>query len=450
MAYLNSALSLIQFILFLPLLFFFSWQLGAGVLVVLLPVAAISKLRVAILGQKGGRWNTSMASSRLDFAAFTRDVEFTRPNGKFSDSIKDLGNTLNMHEKTSRSWEVSRAVFPIFMELFFFLLLMGLTGLMWSKGLLSSGQSFEFVPFAVLLIMMYKPVKEWSRHYPVYKLGEDAWETWSVMSKSLHKHTPPPSINWSSSHEMIFDCVSFGYDDDAKPVQGPFIIKNLSVCISSEDTTLIQGVNGAGKTTLLRLITRQEYPGQGNIIYPSRWSSGQGLSLSYLPQNCALGHGLISGLQGFKKQYPAAWVELDDILCLEPVLNSLSQSSPAMFDYGHGQQSMPLSGGQAQRLCLARVFTSMAAYLVLDEPTTWLPAPDRRTILSRLFSFWKQSPHRAACVNSGIMLCSHEDNLTGLCDRVLELSPKGIKEKNYEELFFQDDSENDIKQTTSI
>jgi ABC-type transport system involved in cytochrome bd biosynthesis fused ATPase/permease subunit len=71
-------------------------------------------------------------------------------------------------------------------------------------------------------------------------------------------------------------------------------------------------------------------------------------------------------------------------------------------------------------MALARIAASDAGYLLLDEPTTGLPANEREEILAGVLRIWKRGGEPAGA--RGALVVSHEPFLGAFCDSLLELS----------------------------
>jgi len=128
-----------------------------------------------------------------------------------------------------------------------------------------------------------------------------------------------------------------------------------------------------------------------------------------MPQRAWPGHDWADWAATLRASRPDDWRALDDLLGLERLATSATHPEA-------------LSGGERQRMTLARVLAGDAAYLLLDEPTTALPADERERVLRGALEFWKargapQGPAR------GALVVSHEPFLANLCDEVARLEP---------------------------
>ncbi len=177
---------------------------------------------------------------------------------------------------------------------------------------------------------------------------------------------------------------------------GKQVLKDINLTVYQDDYLGIIGPNGGGKTTLMRLILGLKKPTEGSIHF---YSEGKEISMGYLPQ-----------YNDLDKQFP--------ISVYEVVLSGLSKSKSlfARYTKEHHQQVAEtlermqisdlkdrhigaLSGGQLQRVLLARAIVSKPDVVILDEPNTYI---DRR--------FQKQMYEMLEQINKecAIIIVSHD------------------------------------------
>ena len=135
------------------------------------------------------------------------------------------------------------------------------------------------------------------------------------------------------------------------------LIENLSFKLPPGGIVGIIGPNGAGKTTLFRMITGQEKPDSGKI------NVGESVAMGYVDQSR-------DALDGKK----TVWEEIsggNDVLYLgKREMNSRAYTGAFNFKGGDQQQKVgTLSGGQRNRVHLAKMLKSGSNVLLLDEPT---------------------------------------------------------------------------------
>jgi ABC transport system ATP-binding/permease protein len=164
------------------------------------------------------------------------------------------------------------------------------------------------------------------------------------------------------------DGVSFSYD-------GEPVIRNFSTLILRGDRVGIVGPNGAGKTTLLRLLLGRLAPDNGRVRL------GTNLEVAYFDQHrAALDDGAsVADNVGEGR---------DRIVIGGESRHVLSYLQDFLFEPARSRQPVKaLSGGERNRLLLAKLFTRPANLLVLDEPTNDLDAETLDLLEERLAEF---------------------------------------------------------------
>jgi ABC-type multidrug transport system fused ATPase/permease subunit len=185
-------------------------------------------------------------------------------------------------------------------------------------------------------------------------------------------HAPKSWVNTTSPIAVSFKNVTFSYESCDLPT-----IENLSFDIARGELVLISGKSGVGKSTLVDLLLGLRRPSNGQVrIYgcdPSEKSSGRDLKLGYVPQNpqffnATLAENVTLAFSGLQQHDQVRVVDclttagLGDLLSLEN--GGLHQQV--------GNNGRSLSGGQLQRLALARALYANPEVLVLDEFTSAL------------------------------------------------------------------------------
>ncbi|WP_190322966.1 metal ABC transporter ATP-binding protein [Bacillus swezeyi] len=158
------------------------------------------------------------------------------------------------------------------------------------------------------------------------------------------------------------------------------LLENVTFTIHSGEFVGITGPNGASKSTLLRLMLRLLKPWHGNVNISKTNPSGERLKIGYLPQQMA----------SFNTGFPSTVLELvrsgrykkgswfkklkeQDHKKIEEALKMVG-----MWEFRHRKIGY-LSGGQKQKVCIARILASEPDILVLDEPTTGMDVESRRS-----------------------------------------------------------------------
>ena len=153
------------------------------------------------------------------------------------------------------------------------------------------------------------------------------------------------------------------------------LIDDLTVKLPPGGIVGIIGPNGAGKTTLFRMITRQEKPDQGTI------KIGESVHLGYVDQSR-------DSLDGKKTVWEEISGGLDQLQLGKREVNSRAYCSSFNFKGADQQKKVgSLSGGERNRVHLAKMLKSGANVLLLDEPTNDLDVDTLRALEEALEDF---------------------------------------------------------------
>lgn len=172
-----------------------------------------------------------------------------------------------------------------------------------------------------------------------------------------------------ASGDIIFDHVRFAYGED-------LIFKDANFTIPKNKYTVLIGYSGAGKSTILKLVERIYDPNEGRILMGGREISAYDIkdwrkNIAFVSQNTPLMSGSIRDniLYGIKREvsdeevmHAATMAHLDEFI----------RNHPEGLDRQVGQFGGMLSGGQMQKISVARALLSDAELLILDEPTASL------------------------------------------------------------------------------
>jgi ATP-binding cassette, subfamily C, bacterial CydD len=188
---------------------------------------------------------------------------------------------------------------------------------------------------------------------------------------------PLPSIR--------FDNVTCTYRDkkgDEHPA-----LRHVSFTIERGQTVALVGASGSGKSTLAHLLLRFIEPRDGTIligtkpletISPQEWRR----QIAWVPQRPYLSRGSIAENIRFGcPNAPMAWVIR---AAQQAHLHDVILSLPHGYETVIGESGARLSGGQAQRLALARAFLKDAPLLILDEATAHLDGVSEQAVLEAL------------------------------------------------------------------
>jgi ATP-binding cassette subfamily B protein len=219
-----------------------------------------------------------------------------------------------------------------------------------------------------------------------------------------------------------FRNVSFCY-----PGSEVFVLRDINLHIQPSERIALVGLNGAGKTTLIKLLTRLYDPTDGQILLDG--VDLREYDLTSLHQRFGvifqdfvryqftvrenIGFGQVDALDDLARIKDAA-----DRGGASPIIEKMPQGYDTMLGR-RWEKGQELSGGQWQKIALARAFMRKAEVLVLDEPTSALDAEAEYEVFQR---FGELIEGRIA------VLISHRFSTVRMADRIVVLSAGKILE----------------------
>ncbi len=174
--------------------------------------------------------------------------------------------------------------------------------------------------------------------------------------------------------------VSFTYPGADRPA-----IEHLDMTLEPNETVALIGRSGSGKTTVTNLLLRTLEPQSGDILFdgvPEKELSVEWIrrQIALVPQDPFLFYGTIADNLRMAK---ADATEAELVAATRAAeLYDFIRATPDGFDTKVGDQGMALSGGQAQRLAIARALLKNAPIVILDEPTSQIDV-ETETLLNR-------------------------------------------------------------------
>jgi ABC-type multidrug transport system fused ATPase/permease subunit len=205
---------------------------------------------------------------------------------------------------------------------------------------------------------------------------------------------------------LELDRVSFSFNG------GPPILRDVTFCIRRREVVVLHGVSGSGKSSLMNLIAGVLQPA-GGVIRVDRASA------AYVPQDTALLDDSIRNnlLFGLPAKSDA---ELMNALVVANLAEFVA-AQPRGLDADIGDNGVLFSGGQRQRLGLARAILRGARLLLLDEATSALDEENESQILDKL---------RAS--GMAVLLVTHRALKQDFADRVFRLEEGRLIEETTE------------------
>jgi putative ABC transport system ATP-binding protein len=232
---------------------------------------------------------------------------------------------------------------------------------------------------------------------------------WTVMS-----HNPMPSAQAQITRESVLKT-----DHLTKQVNSPegplTIVHDVSLDIAAGESVAVVGPSGAGKSTLLALLAGLDAPTSGKI-----WLAGTDLSALDEDGRARLRAQRVGFVFQAFHLVPALTALENVMLPLELAgrTDARSGAFAALERVGlakrKGHYPRQLSGGEQQRIALARAFVTEPAVLFADEPTGNLDTSTGERVGALLFELNAHS-------QTTLVLVTHERDLASRCQRTLQM-----------------------------
>jgi ATP-binding cassette subfamily B protein len=241
----------------------------------------------------------------------------------------------------------------------------------------------------------------------------------STVAPPLHPQAFPAPLRQG----VRFEDVGFRY-----PGKPDWALRHLSFTLPAGETLALVGENGAGKTTIVKLLTRLYEPDEGRILIdgidirdiplPALREHLGAIFQDFMRYNLTAAENIGVGRVARIGERPAIVAAARKSLA-DPVIAALPESYEQMLGLGF-MSGLDLSGGQWQKLAIARAYFRDAAILILDEPTAALDARAEAEIFERF---------RHLTTGKTTLLISHRFSTVRMADRILVLEGGAILEQ---------------------
>jgi len=249
---------------------------------------------------------------------------------------------------------------------------MGYTVWGWSRGQFTTG---DVVLVNTLLAQLFRPLDMLGWVYRNIRQGLiDMEQMFAVVDTPAEVTDAPGASDLVVSRGHVrFEDVEFGYDPE-RP-----ILKGINLDVPPGSTLAVVGPSGAGKSTLSRLLFRFYEPNAGRITIDGQdivQGTQQSLraAIGIVPQDSVLFNDTIGYNIGYGRE-GASQAEIEDA-ARGAAIHQFILSLPDGYEARVGERGLKLSGGEKQRVAIARTLLKDPPILILDEATSAL---DSRT-----------------------------------------------------------------------
>lgn len=267
---------------------------------------------------------------------------------------------------------------------------LGIAFIIWyggSKVLAGTSTAGTFFSFMAAVLMLYDPIKKLSGLNNAVQQGLAAVDRiFDVMeTKSEIKEPKNPVVLKRGPHRVAFENVFFKYEED-------IILKDINLDVQAGEILALVGMSGGGKTSLVNLLPRFYDVTEGAILIDGddiRKASISSLrdQMAIVTQEPILFNDSVRNNIAYGN-YRASDEEIQRAAKAAYAYDFI-QSFPGKFDTNIGELGARLSGGEKQRICIARALLKDAPILILDEATSSLDAESEMLVQKALENLMK-------------------------------------------------------------
>jgi len=369
---LNIAKDTLTLIGLIGVMFYQNWRLAMFALI-MIPLASFA---AKSLGKRIGKVTTQAQERSGVLTSYLLEVFknhkiikiFQKENYEFNRAEKKIND---LKEKVVKIATVLVRASPIMETLTGIMI----AGLIYYSGKLIIKEQLDlnnFFSFLAAMMLAYQPVRSLATINMAINQGLSAAKRILPIIEQKNKIVEKNNAsNLSVSlGEIKFDNVNFRYNEEEKN-----ILNSINLEISGGEMTSLVGHSGAGKTTIMNLIPRFYEKDSGNILIDNQLIDDVSISslranISLVNQDTTLFDDTVKNNIAYAKQ-DASEEEIYEAAKLSHC-NEFIDKLPNKFDTIIGENGTRLSGGEKQRLSIARAMLKKSKIILLDEATSSL------------------------------------------------------------------------------
>ena len=399
-------------------LFYLHWKYAFFIFVVL-PILGIPLAQFARKLRKASKESmvqiseiyTSLQEMLSGFSVIKSFCREKHEEARFAVNNKDYYNV------QQRIVRVDARTTPV-ME---FLSMTGVAVVLWfgGKDVINGAWTLgDFTAFILAVQQMYQPIKNFAQLNSTIQQAVSASErVFEILDEESTIFNLPDAKNIDVfSKDIVYKNVSFGYEKDKS------ILKNININIKKGQTVAFVGSSGSGKSTIANLLLRFYDVNSGEISVDG--TNIKNLTLESLRDKI----GVVSQdvfLFNDSVRYNIAYGKLDatdeeiELAAKAANAHNFISKMPQGYNTLIGERGMKLSGGEKQRIAIARAMLKNPPILVLDEATSALDSESEKLVQEAIETLMK---------NRTVVLIAHRLSTVINADQIVVIDKGSIAE----------------------
>lgn len=372
----------------LCLFLFFQNVRSAIILIIAVPILIVFMIILGLAAKdKANRQYASYQLLSNHFVDSLRGIETLKYLGQSRQHVKKISLVSEQYRKATMA-TLRIAFLSTFALDFFTMLSIAMVAVFLGLGLIH-GTIVLNVALVVLILApeYFLPIREIGADYHATLDGREAEsKIQDILQEKMEMKQEISLSKWSSHHTFEARCLRVKHQDS------PNGLESINFSIKGMKKVGIVGLSGAGKSTLVDALSGFLTPTEGEFVIngeplPHLNLQGWQSQLTYIPQHPYIFSDTIENNIRFYQ--PDANDEEVLMAAKQSGLLPLIESLPDQIKTMVGEGGRPLSGGQEQRIAIARAFLGGRSILILDEPTAHLDIETEYDIKETLLELFK-------------------------------------------------------------
>ncbi|MFC2101131.1 ABC transporter ATP-binding protein, partial [Bacteroidota bacterium] len=266
----------------------------------------------------------------------------------------------------------------------------------------------EFLSFYIATAFLNRHVTNITGAFPDVLTGNESMMTLYNLASASELKPYNGKKKQSFNKSLLLQSVSFKYDKKE-------VLNNIDLRIEKGSKLAIIGENGSGKTTIINLLLGLYAPDQGKLFADN--TPYEEIDMTILRQSfgVVMQHPpLFSGSIRENILYGITDIDEQEMIkvCRQTLADDFIQKLPENYDTQIGEEGVLLSGGECQRIAIARALIKQPYLLILDEPTNHLDIVKVKEIMENL-----------DCIENrpAILIISHDMSVVNYADSIFKL-----------------------------